>query len=240
MTPADAKSVVEPMEEALYRSFALRVLAVDLWRRGKVDEAMEVARRALALSAKGDSPTAFNAAAQAVAMITAALEDDERATVLFGAVRAAQETHTAARTVLSRRGEIANLLEGLEARLGSERFRELMNVGRLANRNHVLQLAAGEPFDIEDVAEMRHVTDLDQRTAVLTRREAEIAGLVASGKSNADIATELYLSRRTVEGHLERAFTKLGLSSRTQLAVWVHENNARAMQAQPGRTRSDE
>jgi non-specific serine/threonine protein kinase len=55
----------------------------------------------------------------------------------------------------------------------------------------------------------------------LSRREREIAELVALGLTNRAIAERLFLSERTVEGHIDRAFNKLGFSSRTQLAMWV-------------------
>jgi len=59
--------------------------------------------------------------------------------------------------------------------------------------------------------------------SLLTRREMEIAGLVAQGLSNAQIAAELYLSVRTVTSHLDHAYTKLGVGSRAALAVYVRE-----------------
>ena len=55
----------------------------------------------------------------------------------------------------------------------------------------------------------------------LTRREREVAALVAEGRSNREIAEHFVLSERTVETHVSRMLTKLGLSSRTQLAAWV-------------------
>ncbi|MEC5180186.1 LuxR C-terminal-related transcriptional regulator [Arthrobacter sp. CG_A4] len=51
----------------------------------------------------------------------------------------------------------------------------------------------------------------------LTAREAEILELVAGGAANADIATALCVSQRTVEGHLYRIFAKLGVSHRAEL-----------------------
>jgi DNA-binding CsgD family transcriptional regulator len=55
----------------------------------------------------------------------------------------------------------------------------------------------------------------------LTRREQEIAELVARGLTSRAIATDLYLSERTVETHVQHILTKLGLSNRTQIATWV-------------------
>jgi non-specific serine/threonine protein kinase len=57
----------------------------------------------------------------------------------------------------------------------------------------------------------------------LSRREREVAALVANGLTNRHIADQLVIAERTVEGHLERIRGKLGLRSRTQIAVWVVE-----------------
>lgn len=56
----------------------------------------------------------------------------------------------------------------------------------------------------------------------LTGRQREILTLVAGGLSNADIAQRLFVSVRTVENHLYRVSTKLGISNRVQLAALVH------------------
>ncbi|QIK85050.1 helix-turn-helix transcriptional regulator [Sanguibacter sp. HDW7] len=58
----------------------------------------------------------------------------------------------------------------------------------------------------------------------LTERELEVAQLVAQGASNREIAESLYLSVRTVEVYLGRAFRKLGVTTRVELAVRAHED----------------
>jgi DNA-binding NarL/FixJ family response regulator len=58
----------------------------------------------------------------------------------------------------------------------------------------------------------------------LTAREVEVLRLVASGKSNQEIAGALYLSDRTVARHLSNIFTKIDASSRTAAAAYAYEH----------------
>ena len=58
----------------------------------------------------------------------------------------------------------------------------------------------------------------------LTRREREIAGLVAEGLTNREIARKLFISERTAEGHVEQIRNKLGFTSRSQVASWATQN----------------
>jgi DNA-binding NarL/FixJ family response regulator len=60
----------------------------------------------------------------------------------------------------------------------------------------------------------------------LTKREREVASLVAEGKSNREIADQLVVSERTVEKHVESTLMKLGFNSRAQVAVWITTRQA--------------
>jgi DNA-binding CsgD family transcriptional regulator len=64
-----------------------------------------------------------------------------------------------------------------------------------------------------------------QATGGLTRREREVAVLIAQGKSSRAIADELVVSERTIEKHIERIMSRLGFSSRVQIATWVVEKD---------------
>ncbi len=64
---------------------------------------------------------------------------------------------------------------------------------------------------------------LKQQFGGLTSREREVARLVAQGKSNRTIADELVVGVSTVEAHISHIFTKLGFSSRSQIAAWAVE-----------------
>jgi DNA-binding CsgD family transcriptional regulator len=57
----------------------------------------------------------------------------------------------------------------------------------------------------------------------LTRREREVAALIATGKSNRAIAEALVIGERTVEGHVGNLLGKLGFTSRAQISVWAVE-----------------
>jgi DNA-binding CsgD family transcriptional regulator len=57
----------------------------------------------------------------------------------------------------------------------------------------------------------------------LTPREREVARLLSQGRSNREIAEALVLSERTVENHIGNILTKLGFTSRAQIAVWTVE-----------------
>ena len=57
--------------------------------------------------------------------------------------------------------------------------------------------------------------------ASLSGREREIAELVARGRTNREIAAELFLSEKTIESHLSKVFAKLGVSGRVAVAETV-------------------
>ena len=64
----------------------------------------------------------------------------------------------------------------------------------------------------------------DLEASPLSRREREVATMVADGMTNRQIAERLFIAERTAEGHVERIRNKLGVRSRTEVATWAVEH----------------
>jgi DNA-binding NarL/FixJ family response regulator len=75
------------------------------------------------------------------------------------------------------------------------------------------QRAEAELHATGETARKRSIPALSQ----LTPQELKIAGLVAEGLTNRDIAAQLFLSPRTIDYHLHKVFSKLGIRSRAEL-----------------------
>ncbi|MET0469034.1 MAG: response regulator transcription factor [Aeromicrobium sp.] len=66
-------------------------------------------------------------------------------------------------------------------------------------------------------------TDAERLVATLTERELDVARAVGQGRSNAEIAAELFMSLATVKAHISRIFAKLDASNRVQVAITMHD-----------------
>ncbi len=101
------------------------------------------------------------------------------------------------------------------AALGRSRFASELEAGRQLTRAAARQRALRErPSKPEAGA-------IDGSAAVLGRRGAEVARLIADGLSNKEIGARLFISERTVESHVRNVLNKLGVNSRAQVAAWI-------------------
>jgi DNA-binding NarL/FixJ family response regulator len=95
---------------------------------------------------------------------------------------------------------------------------------RHAGRASSWRAARGRAMSLVEQCEGARTPALDRLYRLdlpepLTGREREIAGLAASGMTSPAIAERLVISVRTVENHLQQAYTKLGVRNRSQLAA---------------------
>lgn len=80
---------------------------------------------------------------------------------------------------------------------------------------------------LPDLAGVEALSDIQKgaaRTGPLTARESEVLRLVATGKTNRVIATDLFLSEKTVARHISNIFAKLNLSSRSAATAYAYEH----------------
>jgi len=118
----------------------------------------------------------------------------------------------------------ANAEQAARDALGDDHYRELHSRGAGYPLAEIVRLATDEADDLPPHPDDRvHWGEADHGPGSpgLTSREWEIAGLVAEGLSNRQIAERLVISKRTVDAHIEHIYGKLGVSSRVQLAGWL-------------------
>ena len=119
----------------------------------------------------------------------------------------------------------SGLVAAVRARLSEPRFTTAWTGGRALGAEAALALALSS---IGAVPSRELPVAGDRPAAALTKRELEVAQLVAGGLTNPQIARELVIGERTVDTHVENVLHKLGFSSRAQVAAWVTERRLRA------------
>jgi ATP/maltotriose-dependent transcriptional regulator MalT len=219
---------VNPALWTLDRMKAADVVVRALLAVGRVEEAAEWARRAPAEGGgrrtgvfgailahiEANVLLAQGAASEAarVALAGAAAAEEGLAPLWAGRCRTlAGEALIACERVEEARAELRRAADDLDAR-GAFGYRDaaLRLLRRLGERPRP---AAG-------------AATAGGRLAALTAREREVALLVADGRTNREIAAELYLSEKTVEKHVSHAMAKLGVRSRTAVARLVERERA--------------
>jgi DNA-binding CsgD family transcriptional regulator/tetratricopeptide (TPR) repeat protein len=117
----------------------------------------------------------------------------------------------------------ARNLAVLRAGLGEAAYAAAWAEGSAMSVDAAVDYALAEPTPSVDSVppQTGHAGD---RVGGLTRRECEVATLIAQGKSNREIAQALTVGVKTVETYVMRIFDKLGFDSRVQVATWAFNN----------------
>lgn len=109
--------------------------------------------------------------------------------------------------------------------LGEYRLRDLSRSERVFQVLHPDLQSEFPPLRAEEKlraeSEARCAEGGVEIVGALSKRELEVAGLVAVGLTNREIAKKLFIAERTAEGHVERIRDKLNVRSRTEVATWM-------------------
>ncbi|MGW9159332.1 ATP-binding protein [Microbacterium sp. NPDC055665] len=185
-------------------------------RRDELDTAADLTRRALAMQRRLRNAIGIGHAIRILAGICLRGGAPGRCAYLLGAAQSAWPTSGMASPRIDDRD--AEIFEQ-EARaiLGQEKYKLRFDSGARLTLEKAIAQALGEPVI---GAPYRRA-----KSRALTAREEEVAALVAEGLSDREIAKQLMLSVRTVHGHVQHVFSKLALTSRTQIAIWRTRDN---------------
>jgi predicted ATPase/DNA-binding CsgD family transcriptional regulator len=213
--------------ERWLRSYLHVVSAVALYQQpGKEAECAEALRQGLAAKHELGDYVGGAYALEALAWLAADAGRCERTSWLLGAAHSLWEragTRLGNNAIMEEFHQRAAAKAG-EA-LGAERFDALHAAGAAQPIDRIVALAIG---DADSLTAGSGAGSRDREAGGLTKREQQIASLVASGLSNREIAEKLVISKRTVDAHVDHIFAKLGISSRVQLTVWLREQLPRA------------
>ena len=116
--------------------------------------------------------------------------------------------------------EYERYLAAARSRLTEQEFEQAQEQGRIQTLEQGIEYALSLPLGPSGSASEEH-----DEFGGLTEREREVVTLIAQGKTNGEIASELVLSKRTVEKHVANILSKLELTSRAQIVRWAMEHH---------------
>ncbi|MGP4005540.1 ATP-binding protein [Streptomyces sp. 4N124] len=203
-------------DEDWVRSYLLRILALahtvrQDWSRAE-RHALDALRRKLDLN----DVIGIGLTLDLLAVISAERGNPERATVLLGAADRVWADIDKGRWGSDALNSARSQCE--------ERARDKLDgpaFQRSYERGSAYVLTEAVAYALSDEQPPDDTGERPSNGVRLTRRETEVAALVAEGLANQQIADRLVIARRTAEGHVERILSKLGFSNRSQIAAWV-------------------
>ena len=184
--------------------------------RGDLLRAAAFARESLALFHELGDHRGIAACLELIGSATA-VQGPERGTRLLAAAETLREA-TGVNRPAARGADQERTVAALRSTLGPDAFARAWEAGRRLPLDEIVAdaLTPAEPAAPQ-------TPPSDKRSGPLTRREREVAALIARGLTNRQIAEELFIAERTADTHVEHILAKLGLGSRTQVATWVVE-----------------
>ncbi|MDV6277920.1 protein kinase [Rhodococcus erythropolis] len=210
-----ALTITESHGELGYRAYGLWALSIAVRHEGDRARAVKLLEQALRLIRQTNNPYSSVLCLEELAGIAVADRNARRGAVLMGAAKTMGRFYDDAVTVLIPTQHRRHEESELSARhmLGERAFETAYRLGSQMRFDAAIAYALGEQPSATTVGR--------GSSTELTKRETQVADLVAQGLTNKAIATKLVISQRTAQGHVEHILTKLGFTSRAQIAAWV-------------------
>jgi predicted ATPase/DNA-binding SARP family transcriptional activator/DNA-binding CsgD family transcriptional regulator len=204
-------------------STGLFCLGIAATLRGQPNEAKGLLKASFAIDVELGNNIDIPEGLEALAGVAGALGQDLRAARLWGAAGALREeigVQWAPAERMLHEPQLAAARSRVDGAIWETGFGE----GQLMGFEEAIEYALSE----EDTAVPEPLAlgqpSAGARSDALTRREQEVAVLVARGLTNRQIASALTLSEHTIATHIRNVLKKLGLDSRNQVAAWVREH----------------
>jgi predicted ATPase/class 3 adenylate cyclase/DNA-binding CsgD family transcriptional regulator len=160
------------------------------------------------------------------AQLAAARSQPQRALLLAGAASAIYDA-IGIGPGAPRKLRLERWLKQAAQAIGQETAAAARAEGRTMTAERAADLALGSEGPARDKEQLAGLLGRPRSTR-LTRREQEVARLVARGRTNRQIAEQLFVAERTVDTHVEHIRDKLDVHSRAEIAAWVTESGLAA------------
>ncbi|WP_433633882.1 protein kinase domain-containing protein [Nocardia sp. CA-120079] len=204
-------SITEGCGELYFRSTALGAKGIVVWQQGERSHAHQLLQESLRFTRSARSPLVMALDLEGLAWIVAD-GDGERAAVLMGAVENLLRSASGFSIFFPELARSHDECERTVRRaLGDRGFDAAFRRGQVMGMHAAVAYALGETPTAPPAASGPQ----------LTKREHQVADLVAQGLTNRQIAAKLVISQRTADGHVEHILSKLGFTSRAQIAAWI-------------------
>jgi non-specific serine/threonine protein kinase len=203
--------------ESWHRGYQLDFLARAYWLRGDREKAEALAREAAMCKHAVDDRNGLTMVLETLASMAAERDRLEHAAIVLGTAQRVRDSNSLTLIELYRQQHersVSLIIRGIGQRSFDAAYA----------RGHAMTIDEGVAFAMEDKPATKPAPPIQPAPdTVLSRRQLEIARLIADDLTNRQIADRLFLSERTVETHITNILNKLGLNSRIQLSRWIAE-----------------
>ncbi|KAF0957050.1 hypothetical protein MLGJGCBP_01127 [Rhodococcus sp. T7] len=207
-------TITESRGESIYRGWALWGLGMGAWERGEHSRAKDLLTRGLQLALSVDDRASAAGCLEVLTWIAVDEGALQRAAKLMGSTEALAQTVGSPYTIYPNLRVLRDRFEQKPRPAIGDRAVE-------TEFRHGLGMRFEDAVDYALDAKGPPNTSVEPGPTILTRREQQVAELVAEGLTNRAIAAKLVISQRTAQGHVEHILSKLGFTSRTQIAAWI-------------------